>query len=150
MFLEISLNSLENTCRKVCFCNKVAGCSNCFWSSLHLLLKIFCLFHFNRKMKKKKEITWWSSNIYFFARVLICLTSNHIFPNNKLLFFIAITQRALKVYFAWKQLKADYSKNIWNEENCRHSFACLLVGFISVGKKTKKPPAILLVQELRI
>ena len=74
-----------------------------------------------------------------FAQVSICLMSNHIFPNNKLLFFIAITQQALKVYFAWKQLKADYSKNIWNEENCRHSFACLLVGFISVGKKTKKP-----------
>ena len=31
-----------------------------------LLLKISCLFHFNRKMKQKRKIPWWS-NIYFFA-----------------------------------------------------------------------------------
>ena len=49
-------------------------------------------------------------------------------------FFIAITRRALKAYFAWKQLKVDYSKNIWKEENRGHGFVCLLVGYISVKK----------------
>ena len=72
------------------FFNKVAGWGNCFWSFSCLLLKIvfhhshtkkkfFSKFHFvwNKKKKKKKEmkIPWWSSNIYFFARVSICLTS---------------------------------------------------------------------------
>ena len=47
-------------------------------------------------------------------------------------FFIAITRQALKAYFAWKQLKVDYSKNIWKEENRGHGFVCLLVGYISV------------------
>ena len=49
-------------------------------------------------------------------------------------FFIAITRRALKAYFAWKQLKVDYSKNIWKKENHEHGFVCLLVGYISVKK----------------
>ena len=49
-------------------------------------------------------------------------------------FFIAITRRALKAYFAWKQLKVDYSKNIWKEENSGHGFVCLLVGYISAKK----------------
>ena len=30
--------------------------------------------------------------------------------------------------------KVDYSKNIWKEENCRHGFLCLLVGYMSVKK----------------
>ena len=38
------------------------------------------------------------------------------------------------MYFAWKQLKVDYSKNISKEENRGHSFVCLLVGYISVKK----------------
>ena len=38
-----------------------------FWSFSCLLLKIFCLFHPNRKWDEKREIPWWSSNIYFFA-----------------------------------------------------------------------------------
>ena len=38
----------------------------------------------------------------------------------------------MKAYFAWKQLKVDYSKNIWKEENRGHGFVCLLVGYISV------------------
>ena len=50
------------------------------------------------------------------------------------LFFTAIIQRVLKKYFAWKQLKVDYSKNTWKEENRGHSFVCLLVGYISVKK----------------
>ena len=41
--------------------------------------------------------------------------------------FIAIFRRALKAYFAWKQLKVDYSKNIWNEENLGHGYVCLFV-----------------------
>ena len=49
-------------------------------------------------------------------------------------FFIAITRQALKAYFAWKQLKVDYSKNIWKEGNRGHGFVCLLVGYISVKK----------------
>ena len=49
-------------------------------------------------------------------------------------FFIAIIQRVLKAYFTWKQLKVDYSKNTWKEENRGHSFVCLLVGYISVTK----------------
>ena len=36
--------------------------------------------------------------------------------------------------FAWKQLKVDYLKNIWKEENRGHGFVCLLVGYISVKK----------------
>ena len=41
----------------------------------------------------------------------------------------------MKAYFAWKQLKVDYSKNIWKEENPGHDFVCLLVGYISIKKK---------------
>ena len=50
------------------------------------------------------------------------------------LFFLAITRRALKAYFAWKELKVDYSKNILKEENRGHAFLYLLVGYISVKK----------------
>ena len=49
-------------------------------------------------------------------------------------FFIAIIQRVLKAYFAWKQLKVDYSKNIWKEGNYGHGFVYLLLGYISVKK----------------
>ena len=38
----------------------------------------------------------------------------------------------MKAYFAWKQLKVDYSKNTWKEENLGHDFVRLLVGYISV------------------
>ena len=44
-------------------------------------------------------------------------------------FFIAITQQVLKAYFAWKQVKVDYSKNIWKEENRRHSFVSWLATY---------------------
>ena len=37
----------------------------------------------------------------------------------------------MKAYFAWKQLKVDYSKNIWKEGNRGHGFVCPLVGCIS-------------------
>ena len=46
-----------------------------------------------------------------------CTKSCPCFPNNELFIFIAKTRRPLKAYFAWKQLKADYSKNIWKKEN---------------------------------
>ena len=49
-------------------------------------------------------------------------------------FFIAIIQGVLKAYFAWKQLKVDYSKNTWKKENHGHGFVCLFVGYISVTK----------------
>ena len=39
------------------FFNKVAGWGDCFWSFSCLLLKILCLFDFNRKMKWKKRNT---------------------------------------------------------------------------------------------
>ena len=42
------------------------------------------------------------------------------------LFFITITWRVLKAYFAWKQLKLDYSKNIGKEGNRRHGFVSWL------------------------
>ena len=49
-------------------------------------------------------------------------------------FFIAITRRTLKAYFARKQLKVDYSKNIQKEEDRGHGFVCLLIGYISMKK----------------
>ena len=39
------------------FFNKVAGWGNCFWFFSCLLSKIFCLLHFNRKMRWKKGNT---------------------------------------------------------------------------------------------
>ena len=49
--------------------------------------------------------------------------------------FIAIIRRVLKASFAWKQLKADYSKNIWKEENRDGSFVYPLIDYMSVKKK---------------
>ena len=43
----------------------------------------------------------------------------------------------MKAYFAWKQLKVNYSKNIWKEGNDGHGFVCLLVGYISMKKKNE-------------
>ena len=40
----------------------------------------------------------------------------------------------MKAYFAWRQLKVNYLKNIWREENRGHGFVCLLVGYITVKK----------------
>ena len=57
-----------------------------------------------------------------------------VFPNNEFFFFYFITRRALKAYFAWQQLKVDYSKKFWKEENRGHDTVCLLVGYISVKK----------------
>ena len=37
--------------------------------------------------------------------------------------------------FAWKQLKADYSKNVWKEENCGRGFVYPLIDYMSMKKK---------------
>ena len=57
------------------FFNKVAGWGDCLWSFSCLLLKISCYFISTENWNEKREIPWWSSNIYFFARVSICLMS---------------------------------------------------------------------------
>ena len=124
MFLKISQNSQKNHLRQRLFSDKVAGRGDCFWCFSCLLLKISCLFHFNRKIKWKREIPWWSSNIYFFC--------------------MSIDLFDVKDF----KLKVDYSKNIWKEENRRHGLVCLLVSYISKKKNLLKT-AILLVQELR-
>ena len=48
---------------------------------------------------------------------------------------MAIIRRVLKKYFAWKQLKVDYSKNSWKEGIRGHDFVCFLAGYISVKNK---------------
>ena len=40
----------------------------------------------------------------------------------------------MKACFTWKELKVDYSKNIWKEKNHGHGFVCPFVGYISVKK----------------
>ena len=54
------------------FSNKVAG-----WVTTSNLSRVFSwkLFISTEKWNEKKKIPWWSSNIYFFAPVSICLTS---------------------------------------------------------------------------
>ena len=52
--------------------------------------------------------------------------------------FIGVIRRVLKVYFGWKQLKVDYSKNISKEENHGDGFVCSVVGYISVKKNYRK------------
>ena len=39
----------------------------------------------------------------------------------------------MKAYFAWKQLKADYSKNIWKEKNRKHG--CFSLGWLHISVK---------------
>ena len=61
--------------------------------------------------------------------------SSDIFSiNMSYLFVTTILWRVLKMFFAQKQSKADYSKNIWKEESCGHPFICLLAHCISVKK----------------
>ena len=90
--------------------------------------------------------TWWvpvwkqlkrsTSN---FAQTFLtdCYTKlrSYFFPTMSYSFFIAMTRRVLKGYFAWKRLKLDYSKNTWKEENHEHHFVCLFVSYIPVKKK---------------
>ena len=72
VFLEISQ---ENACCKVSFLIKLQAVSTAWSFSGLLLLKISCLFHFNRKMKWGKYPDGLEILIYFFARVSICLRS---------------------------------------------------------------------------
>ena len=72
VFLEISQ---ENACCKVSFLIKLQAVSTAWSFSGLLLLKISCLFHFNRKIKWGKYPDGLEILIYFFARVLICLRS---------------------------------------------------------------------------
>ena len=51
------------------------------------------------------------------------------------LFFTTIFRRVLKKYFAQKQWKADFSKNIWKEENHGQHFGYVLIHCISMEKK---------------
>ena len=55
------------------FFNKVAGWGDCSWSFSCLLLKISCLFHFDRNMRWKMENILMESK--YLLRVSICLTS---------------------------------------------------------------------------
>ena len=47
-------------------------------------------------------------------------------------FIIEIIRWVLKAYFSLKYIKADYSKNIWKEENGYENFVCPLIGYISM------------------
>ena len=47
------------------------------------------------------------------------------------LFFIAIFWPVLKEFFSWKQLRADYSKNIWKEKKMRTRFS-LSLGWLHI------------------
>ena len=47
------------------------------------------------------------------------------------LFFIAIFWPVLKEFFSWKQLSADYSKNIWKEKKMRTRFS-LSLGWLHI------------------
>ena len=57
------------------FFNKVTNWGDWFWSFLCLLLKISCLFLFNRKMRWKKGNTLLEFKYLLFCVSSICLTS---------------------------------------------------------------------------
>ena len=75
VLLEISQNSHENSCDKVSFLIKLHAEATA--SDLSRVLTWIFLVYFisTEKCKEKREISWWSWNIYFFARVSICLKS---------------------------------------------------------------------------
>ena len=60
---------------------------------------------------------------------------------------MAIIWRVLKAYFAWKQLKADYSKNIWKRKKLPARF-CLFLGFLHISENELFKTAFLLVERL--
>ena len=110
VFLEISQNSQENTYGKVSFLIKLHAEVTTSDLSRVFSWKFLVYFISIEKRNKKWEIPWWSSNIYFFARVSICY-----------LFDVKDFKRNLTdcnnefwkhTLFTWKQLKVDYSKNI--------------------------------------
>ena len=48
-------------------------------------------------------------------------------------FFTAIIQRALKAYFAWKQLKVDYLKDIWKTNS--EAWFSFYLGWLNISDK---------------
>ena len=77
---------------KSLFFNKVAGWGDCFWSFSWRFLAYFISIE---KWNEKREIPWWSSNINFFARVSICLTSTwseNVFKGDLMLQFSWLTE----------------------------------------------------------
>ena len=57
-----------------------------------------------------------------------------VFSNKESFIFYCNNSTSFESVLHEKQLKVDYSKNIWKEENRGHGFVCLLVGFIAVKK----------------
>ena len=73
VFLEILQNSQENTCAKVSFLIKAEVTAS--YLSHVLSWRFLVYFISTEKWNEKRKIPRQSSNIYFFARVSICLTS---------------------------------------------------------------------------
>ena len=74
VLLEMSQNSQENTCGKVSFLIKLQAEATAFDLSRVFSWRFLVYFISTEKWDEKREIPWWSSNIYFFARVSISLT----------------------------------------------------------------------------
>ena len=89
-----------------------------------------------------KSMDWFRYGRSFGHKRLKLFThiSNRVLNKNVPAFFltmshsssIAIIWRVLKACFTWKQLKTDYSKNIWKEEN--HGFVYHINFVIYQGK----------------
>ena len=62
-------------------------------------------------------------------------------------FLIAIIQEVLKAYFAWKQLKVDYSKKYLKRRKSWARF-CLSLCWVHISDEKLSKTSILLVQEL--
>ena len=97
---------------------------------------------------KNFETTKYSLGRSFQKQLYIYIYKQTAIQNRARSFFIAINQRVLKGYFAWKQ-KYIYSKNIWKEKNRPQHLVCLLVGYrLRISEKTLLKIAIMLMQEL--
>ena len=75
VFLEIPQNSQENTCGKVSFLAKLQAEATASDLSRVFSWRFLVYFISTEKWNEKGGIPWWSSNIYLFARLSICLTS---------------------------------------------------------------------------
>ena len=75
VFSEISQNSQENTCGKVSFLIKLQAEATASDLSRVFSWRFLVYFISTEKWDEKREIPWWSSNIYFFAPISVCLTS---------------------------------------------------------------------------
>ena len=100
------------------FCNKVEVSA----SDLSRVFSWrFCLFHFNRN--EKREIPCWSWNIYFFARVSICLTSKTSKGNLMLQFSELVEFRSGKVSGWWTLDKLQYENGLKDQlQTFAHKF----------------------------